>query len=59
MGIRGINPKKQTCWDIDFQANMNVLNKCLEFGVSHFYFVSMVGADTHRKDVPVFEVGTK
>jgi len=54
MGARGVSNKK-TFWDIDFQANMNVLNKCLEAGVSNFYFLSMVGADQFRKDVPLFE----
>ncbi len=42
---------------IDFQANLNVLNRAISSpSVKHFFFLSMVHGDTGRKRVQQIEV---
>lgn len=47
--------RKPTCFEVDFQANLNILERAREASVSHFAFVSVLhGAET-RSRVPQIE----
>ena len=54
LGIRSLSPKP-TFWDVDFRANMNVLEWAVRAGVKHFIFVSVLHGDEIRAQVPVAE----
>lgn len=41
IGIRGFE-RKPTLWDVDYQANLNVLAEAKAAGVKHFVFISVV-----------------
>lgn len=36
--------KRQTCWDVDYQGNVNILEEALVAGVSGFVYTSVIGA---------------
>lgn len=47
--------RKPDCFDVDFRGNMNILAKAQEAGVSQFIFISVLGGDRFRSQVPQFE----
>lgn len=47
IGIRSFAPAP-TFWEVDFRANMNLLRRAREAGVSHFVFVSVLHGDELR-----------
>lgn len=47
--------RKPDCFDVDFQANMNLLARAREAGVSQFVFVSVLGGAEARGRVPQIE----
>ncbi|UAB80045.1 SDR family oxidoreductase [Marixanthomonas sp. SCSIO 43207] len=52
----GITRQKDglTYMDVDYQANMNILNEAKKSGVNHFVYVSAIHGDRHR-DLKIFE----
>jgi hypothetical protein len=44
-------------WTVDFQGNINVLNKALlSKDVKHFFYISYINGQMLRKQVPHIEV---
>jgi len=46
-------PKKPTVWDIDWQANLDILAEAKAAGVKHFIFITSVNAQAMAKYSPV------
>lgn len=40
---------------LDYRANIELIDRALEFGVEHFVFISVLGADRGYEDAPVFK----
>ena len=55
VGIHGKMPRKITVWDVDYGANMNILQRAQEAGVGHFIFISVLNADVMRPHIQVAE----
>ena len=47
--------RKPTCWEIDQDANMNIVRCARESGVEQFIFVSVLKGDQNRGRVPQIE----
>jgi uncharacterized protein YbjT (DUF2867 family) len=56
----GITRQKEglTYMDVDYQANMNLLEEAKKSGVSHFVYVSAINGDKHR-NLKIFEAKEK
>ena len=56
----GITRQKDglTYMDVDYQANMNLLEEAKKSGVSHFVYVSAINGDKHR-NLKIFEAKEK
>jgi len=50
IGLRSFAPRP-TFWEVDFQANMNILNRAVDAGVRQFIFVSVVNGERIRRQV--------
>jgi uncharacterized protein YbjT (DUF2867 family) len=47
--------RKPTCFEVDYAANMNLVNSAKAAGVAHFIFVSVLRGGEMRKKVPQIE----
>lgn len=52
IGVRTFD-RKPTLWDVDYQANMNLLEEAQRAGVQHFIFVSVVHGPLMAQTSPV------
>lgn len=50
--------EKVTAYDIDYQANKNLLDECVAAGVKHFAFISVL-KDEKGKDIPMLGAKAK
>ncbi len=54
VGIRSFS-RKPSLWEVDYQANINVLNEARRAGVKHFLFITTVHAADMAKHSPIAE----
>jgi uncharacterized protein YbjT (DUF2867 family) len=54
IGLRSFAPRP-TFWEVDYQANMNLLLRAIAAPVRHFVFVSVVNADLLRATISAAE----
>lgn len=54
LGVRSLR-RSPTVWDVDWKANLNLLNVARRAGVSHFIFVSVFHGPEIRDAVPAAE----
>lgn len=54
IGIRSFN-RRPTCWEVDYQANLNILEAAKTSGVKHFIFVSVLHAPAMARLSPLAE----
>jgi uncharacterized protein YbjT (DUF2867 family) len=43
-----------SCYDVDYQGNLNLLNEARSAGIRHFIYISVIHADEHP-DVPLLD----
>lgn len=54
IGLRSFAPRP-SFWEVDYQANMNILSRAISAAVRHFVFISALNADRIRTKVAAAE----
>lgn len=54
LGVRSL-ARRPTPWEVDYQGNLNVLERARQAGVSHFIFVGVLHGDEVRSRIPILE----
>ena len=57
IGLTGASTKV-TCYDIDLNGNLNLLNEAKKAGVKHFTYISVIKADS-APDIPMLDAKAK
>lgn len=55
ISTHGSNEANGGAADLDYRANIDLIDHALEAGVEHFVFISVLGADHEYEDSPVFK----
>lgn len=54
LGVRSL-ARRPTPWEVDYQANLNILACAQKAGVNRFIFLAVLNGDEARTDIPVVE----
>lgn len=55
ISAHGSNEARGGALDLDYRANIDLIDSAKEAGVEHFVFISVLGADREYEDSPVFK----
>lgn len=55
ISAHGSTDSSGSAQEIDYQANIELIDSALEMGVEHFVFISVLGVDRGYEDSPVFK----
>jgi len=59
IGVHDLSQRKPGIWEVDYAANMNIVNEARRAGVKHFIFVSTAGGPEMAKTCPIAEAREK
>jgi uncharacterized protein YbjT (DUF2867 family) len=59
IGVHDLSQRKPSIWDVDYAANINIVNEAKRAGVKHFVFVSTAGGPAMAKSCGIAEAREK
>lgn len=55
ISAHGSHPRSGRAAEVDYQANIDLIDAAAAHGVEHFVYISVLGADRHYDDAPIFK----